>query len=76
MKLWLLTRKETEASPIYDCADGFVIRAETEAQAREIASTSAGDEKAGTWLSADGSSCEELTTDGPPTVVLRDFHAG
>lgn len=65
--------------PWYDKSFGFVVRAETEQQAREYADTDAGDENgiyAGNrhpWLDASLSTCKELLQDGEPGVVLRDF---
>jgi hypothetical protein len=61
---------------IYDANNGFVIRAETEQHAREIASQQRGDEGSSTWLDPRRSSCRELTADGPTEVIIRDFNAG
>lgn len=75
MKLWLLCRHEDE--PTWDVADGFVVRAETEEQARAIAAKRAGDEGSQVWLRySAGSTCEELTADGEPGIILRDYNAG
>ncbi len=60
----------------YDCAHGFVVRASSEAHAREIASGEAGNEKAEFWKDPDKSRCEVLRVDGDPGIILRDFHAG
>jgi hypothetical protein len=77
MKLWLLERDMFQAAMvIYDANNGFVIRAETEQHAREIASEQPGDEGRATWLDPRRSKCRELTADGPQEVVLRDFNAG
>lgn len=76
MKLWLLTRITDDKSPIYDCADGFVIRAETETAARRYATEQAGDEGKLVWAWSLKSLCVELTAEGEPGVVLQDFHAG
>lgn len=64
-------------SGIYDQADGFVVMAATEEEARLLASCEHGDEGAGAWLDPDLSCCLELVPhNGFPHVVLRDFHAG
>lgn len=76
MKIWLLKRVENNRAPVYDCNDGFVIRATSEGEAREIAAAQRGDEGAAVWRTAEGSSCEELVADGDSGIILRDFHAG
>lgn len=78
MKLWLLRRNErTDGLVDYDVANGFVIRAEDEWQARVIAGAHAGDEGAGCWVVATTATCEELPLLGSSSgVVLRDYHAG
>ena len=77
MKLYLLERNAFQpAMVIYDCNNGFVIRADTEQRAREIASQQQGDEGRSTWLDPKLSSCRELSADGPEQVVIRDFNAG
>ena len=66
---------------------GFVVRAETEAEARQFAHGKAGDENRGEfvqrkianthepWLDAKYSTCIELLPDGEAGVVIRDFNA-
>ena len=93
MKLWLLRPMEGLAKndnpwePWYDKAFGFVVRAETEEEARRFAQADAGDEKRGTflgektsdtntpWMDAKYSTCTELLPDGAPGVVMQDFAA-
>lgn len=58
----------------WDKAQGFVIRAETEQRAREIASQNGGDEPNHVWLDPEHSGCREITTEGLESVILRDFH--
>ncbi len=73
-KLWLLQGKFD-----YDCAWGFVVRSETESEARQIAQDGGGDEvRSGKtpWIDPSITTCIELTADGEPGVVLEDFHAG
>jgi len=93
MKLWLLRPKEDLSNgknpwnPEYDKAFGFVVRADTEEQAREFAHEDAGDENSGKfandetadteqpWKDSKYSTCIELMADGKSGVVIRDFAA-
>lgn len=59
----------------YDKAFGFVVRAETENEARRMAQEQSGDEGDTAWLSSEFSTCTELTADGEAAVVIRDFAA-
>lgn len=74
MKLWYLEVKSEDVG--YDEVDAFVIRAETEEQARLIAYGRAGDEGGETWRNPEYSTCEELTADGAQGIILRSFNAG
>lgn len=77
MKLWKLYRLDAEFTSHYDENQGFVVRAETEQQAREIASKRLfGDEDPEMWLYARFSSCVEITLDGSPEIILVDYLAG
>lgn len=84
MKLWLLGNREdleddrdtNPWSPWYDKAFGFVVRAETEEQARQLATDMAGQETRkhkDAWLDAQYSTCVELAASGDASVILRDF---
>ena len=90
MKLYLLRPvKKLEHNnnpwhPWFDKAFGFVVRAETEAQARELANKDGGDETGGVnhsvyrtggdpWLDEEFSTCIELTPDGELGVIIKDF---
>lgn len=91
MKLWLLRPREdlreddNPWSPWYDKCFGFVVRAETESDARKIANEFAGDENRGEflsskisktknpWLDGNYSTCNELTADGDAEMVIEDF---
>lgn len=89
MKLWLLQpvegldMEDDPWEPWYDKAFGFVVRAETEDEARELAHAGAGDEEeffsrktANTthpWKDAKYSTCTELRTEGEAGVVIRDY---
>ena len=85
MKLWLLRPAEGLPSttspwvPFYDKAFGFVVRAETEKEARRMANEEGGAEKVEAshdedpWINPRLSTCVELTADGEPGVVILDF---
>jgi hypothetical protein len=92
MKLWLLRpmpglTDDNPWDPWYDKAFGFIVRAETEEQARAFAHDRAGDENRGEfleekiantkepWKNAKYSSCIELTSDGDAEVIMKDFMA-
>ena len=75
MKLWLLTPIDENYpawDPWYDKCFGFVIRAETEPDARNFASARHGDEGGEAWLDREQSDCRELTTIGASGIVLMD----
>lgn len=91
MKLWVLRpvaglEKDNDPwEPWYKKAFGFVVRAETEEEARSMADADGGAENysgigtskeyeiVGPWLDSRYSTCEELTTEGEAEVVMRDF---
>ena len=87
MKLWILrpvkglTDDTNPWKPWYDKAFGFVIRAETEREARNlivgdmntVCDGEAGDEGRPAWLNPELSTCNELLTDGEPSIILKDF---
>lgn len=92
MKLWLLRPIDRPMGddpwdPWYDKAFGFVVRADTEDEARNLAHEEAGDENRGKfldreiaktkspWLDRAYSTCVELTADGVAEVIIRDFAA-
>jgi hypothetical protein len=70
--------------PWYDKVFGFVVRATDETQARLMASEKAGEEafssdeaedeaKINPWLEPTLSRCKELTSEGEPGIVIRDY---
>lgn len=90
MKLWLLEAREDLPEmddpwePWYDKAFGFIVRAETEQEARQIANSSGGDEvgpistevyRTGgdPWLDDKYSTCVELMPDGAPGLLMRNY---
>lgn len=81
MKLWLLRpiNESTHWRPWFDKAFGFVIRAETEAEARKIAQGAGGDEtrnyKSEAWVDPKFSTCTELTAEGAAGEVIQDYRS-
>jgi hypothetical protein len=90
MKLWILRPKSgldennSPWEPWYDKAFGFVVRAKTEKQARQIANDHGGNETGkislrvyrtggDPWLNPDESTCIELNSDGDEEMILCDF---
>ena len=86
MRLWVLDVVELELNlPTkddpwgygwWDTARGFVVRAESEEQARELANAQAGEENSKgykPWLESKYTTCEELTYEGEPGIVIRDY---
>lgn len=77
MTLYLLTRTDEVD---YDEYIGFVIRAESEEQARGLARTKndAEDERFGSgpyWPAEELVKCELLTSDGESAILLSSFRA-
>lgn len=81
MKLYILrpanlnARNDNPWDPWYNKSLGFVVRAETDKQARQFAADNAGDEGPDAWLEVRYSSCDELTDNGDASMILRDFDA-
>lgn len=85
MKLWILKPHDgliygnpypPKTSPwysIWDCSHGMIVRANTEEQARQIASDHHGDEGAHAWIDPKYSTCVELPAEGDPGLILLDF---
>jgi hypothetical protein len=59
----------------YNAAFGFVIRAQSENDARALASANAGDEGADAWTDPAWASCVRLTDAGENDMVMCDFRA-
>lgn len=82
MKLWLLRAREDidiETSPWnspYNKNFGFVIRAQTEEDARAVANGGAYDENAfgEVWLDSEFTNCDELLVDGLAGAIISDFY--
>ena len=78
MKLWLLKAREdlpegdNPWEPWYDKNFGFVVRSETEEQARQLAHEN--DTKQ-PWLNSKYSQCTELLQDGEAEMIMQDFRA-
>lgn len=82
MNLYLLKRKGT-ATNDWDCARGFLVRAESGEAARGIVASGQspkhhGSEGARFWLEAELSTCDEIAegVEGVSGVLLCDFHHG
>ena len=81
MKLWILLplsplvlkNIDNPWKPWYDKSFGFVVRAETEEQARQLAAELCGNERKEAWISTIYSSCDELTNDGPAEIIMKDY---
>lgn len=93
MELWLLRPaknlhyNDNPWEPWYNKSFGFVVRAENEQEAREMANSEAGNENrgkflgrkiAGTktpWLDSRYSTCIKLTKKGKKGIIIEDFAA-
>lgn len=84
-KLWLLKKRpdiDDGNNPWdveYDVALGFVVRADSEAQARAYAHEKGGDETVDLikpWLSSEYTTCVELSCEGKSGVILQNRFNG
>ena len=84
MKLWILRPVEGDAlwEPWYDKAFGFVVRAETEEEARAFSQEEGGDEVSAwrsegkpAWTNPSHSTCEPLDIGGEAGIIMKDFAA-
>lgn len=82
MNLWLLRpvdklpKNDNPWEPWYAKAFGFVVRAETEQDARVLADKGAVDENRSgkhPWLNTRYSTCVKLNHKGQSKIVMRDF---
>jgi hypothetical protein len=80
MRIWLLRPVSESLDPwspwVENRTFGFVVRAQTDDAARELAATHAGDEGPDAWLLSKYSTCAELTGDGPAEVVIAEYTTG
>jgi len=88
MKLWLLIPGPDESAWTgWDMAQKFVIRAETEEQARKLADSCGGEEtitgeydwqpqENHPWLDSNQSTCAELLPDGEEEVISSEVNYG
>ncbi len=60
----------------YDECNGFVIRAESEQRARDMAAGAAWDEGKDFWIDPARSYCLPLPVDGAEEIVMSDTHPG
>ncbi len=84
MRLWILRpidelpENDNPWEPWYDKTFGFVIRAENEELARQLAQDNSGDENQGIvipWLDKRYSSCTKLLQVGEAGIIIDDYHA-
>lgn len=86
MRLWLLRPIDKDSGPwegLYDRVFGFVIRAETEERARQIAAENAGFENPflsghydkSPWNDAALSTCTPVGDEGEEALIIHDYHA-
>ena len=91
MKVFILRPKnelpvnDNPWEPWYDKIFGFIIRADNEKEAREIANENAGDENIGEflskktantntpWLDEKYSTCVEISNEGGKGLIMQDF---
>ena len=77
MRLWILRPIDEGVEPWYPWMEhrtfGFVIRAKDESAACVLAATHAMDEGPRAWLSAELSTCVELTANGPEGIIMTEF---
>ena len=82
MKLWILKQVPGLLEDVnpwnswYYKVFGFVVRAETEGDAREIAQLQSGDEpkdKPTPWLNPKLSTCSEIMVEGESGAILKDL---
>lgn len=91
MKVYILKPKnelpenDNPWEPWYDKCFGFIIRANSEKEAREFADENAGDENreqffnkknaktTNPWLDKNYTTCEELSDNGEEGVIMRNF---
>ena len=74
MKLWILRPIERHAiwDNWFDKVFGFVVRAETENQARTLAADGCGEEGRMAWIDSESSACGELFLAGEPCIIIKD----
>lgn len=71
MKLWIL-RPVKDWVPWYDKNFGFIVRAETEYDARNLANRAFSDE-GDVWDEPEFTTCTELSTEGDQEIIMTDF---
>lgn len=76
-RLWILRILNKADQEVYGTHQGFVVRSETEQQARHLAwiaeEEAAYPGQSQKWLDAALTSCDELTAEGESEVVMVDF---
>jgi hypothetical protein len=72
MQIWFLDRPVTGAC--YDAVLSFIVRAESEGRARQLAAENCGWEGPNMWLKT--ATCVPLTDQGKEEIIVREFNAG
>jgi hypothetical protein len=73
MKLYLLTRTDKFEWEVYN---EFVIRAESDIEARQLANTIDHYDTNDSWLNPDYSDCDLIETEGETEIIASDYHSG
>ena len=64
--------------PWYDKPFGYIVRAESEIEARELCAKNSDDSSSldgDVWRNHHYVECRELTSNGEAGIIIRDFHA-
>jgi hypothetical protein len=75
MKLYLL-KIENRNFVGYDAYDSCLVRAETEEQARNIAAAELLGWQSKFWTDPAIASCQEVTQNGEPEIIIDSYNAG
>jgi hypothetical protein len=78
MRLYLLEPIDPYEEPYDYCdvAEGFVVRAKDEMEARMTAGEQAGEEGADAWKDQRLTRCQEILLQGDACIILKAFRAG
>ena len=74
MKLWILDRKPNHLS--WDVVNTYLVRAESEDRAREIANERNFGDQGPIWHDPEQALCHELVAPGEEGILMMDFNAG
>ena len=74
MKLYHVRRLNNDCD--WDEANGFIVRAMNEKEARELAASDCGSEGKEVWLDPKKTGCKVLQNVGETEIIMQDFCAG